>query len=104
MTCKIREAGDVLALDMNFPFETVTIYFKSRQNAEAVKRIIEADWAPPIVTTDCGVREVVLCKDCVEYSRAKVNEKGFLICPASGMDITEGDYCSYGERRMRKYD
>ncbi len=98
MTCKIREAGDVCALDMDFPFETVTIYFKSKQNAEAVKRIIEADWAPTIVTTDCGVREVVLCKDCVEYSRAKVNENGFLICPASGMEITEYDYCSYGER------
>ena len=23
---------------------------------------------------------------------------GFLICPASGMEITESDYCSYGER------
>jgi hypothetical protein len=31
------------------------------------------------------------------------NEKGFLICPASGMEITETDYCSYGER-MDKED
>lgn len=42
--------------------------------------------------------EVVYCKDCRYYQDAKVNEKGFLICPASGMEITEKDYCSYGER------
>ncbi len=44
---------------------------------------------------------VVRCKDCL-YSTdswAKVNEKGFLICPASGMEITDNDYCSYGERK-----
>ena len=29
--------------------------------------------------------------------RATVNEKGFLICPASGMEITPDDFCSYGE-------
>lgn len=42
------------------------------------------------------VAEVVRCKDCRYYPTAKVNEKGFLICPASGMEITETDYCSYG--------
>ena len=44
---------------------------------------------------------VVRCKDCL-YSTdswAKVNEKGFLICPASGMEITDMDFCSYGERK-----
>ena len=45
------------------------------------------------------VVEVVRCKDCVYFAKAKVNKKGFLICPASGMDITEEDYCSYGERK-----
>ena len=39
---------------------------------------------------------VVRCQDCRYYQDAKVNEKGFLICPASGMEITETDYCSYG--------
>lgn len=43
------------------------------------------------------VVEVVRCKDCRYYQTAKVNEKGFLICPASGMEITENDFCSYGE-------
>ena len=46
------------------------------------------------------VVEVTFCKDCRYYQDAKVNEKGFLICPASGMEITETDYCSYGERKV----
>lgn len=37
------------------------------------------------------------CKDCAYKERAKVNDKGFLICPASGMEITDDDYCSYFE-------
>ena len=42
---------------------------------------------------------VVRCKDCVYSQSAKINKKGFLICPASGMEITDDDFCSYGERR-----
>lgn len=49
------------------------------------------------------VAEVVRCKDCRYYQDAKANKKGFLICPASGMEITETDYCSYGAR-MDKED
>ena len=44
------------------------------------------------------VAEVVRCKDCQYYQDAKTNKKGFLICPASGMEIGETDYCSYGAR------
>ena len=44
------------------------------------------------------VAEVVRCKDCQYYQDAKINKKGFLICPVSGMEITETDYCSYGTR------
>lgn len=47
-----------------------------------------------------GVTIPVRCKDCTYWKNAKVNKKGFLICPASGMEITEEDYCSYGERRI----
>ena len=43
------------------------------------------------------VAPVVRCKDCEYKERATVNRKGFLICPASGMEITPGDFCSYGE-------
>ena len=43
--------------------------------------------------------EVVFCKDCVYQKDAKVNCKGFIICPVSNMEITDDDYCSYGKRR-----
>ena len=43
---------------------------------------------------------VVRCQECRYYPTAKVNEKGFLICPASGMEITETDYCSYSEKKI----
>ena len=46
-------------------------------------------------TVDAEV--VTRCKDCAHKERATVNEKGFLICPASGMEITPDDFCSYGE-------
>lgn len=49
------------------------------------------------------VRAVVLCKNCEYKEKAKVNSKGFLICPTSGMEITDGDYCSYGEPRSSLY-
>ena len=44
------------------------------------------------------VAPVVLCKDCKYAARAKWNKKGYRICPASGMEITDDDFCSYGER------
>lgn len=43
------------------------------------------------------VAPVTRCKGCKHKERATVNEKGFLICPASGMEITPDDFCSYGE-------
>ena len=43
--------------------------------------------------------EIVRCKDCIYQKDAKVNCKGFIICPASNMEITDDDYCSYGERK-----
>ena len=52
---------------------------------------IDIDLGPDVV-------EVVRCKDCQYYQDAKINKKGFLICPASGMEISETDYCSYGVR------
>lgn len=39
------------------------------------------------------------CKDCAYKQNAEVNDKGFLVCPASGMEITDDDYCSYFEPR-----
>ena len=48
--------------------------------------------------------KVVRCKNCRYYQTAKSNKKGFLICPASGMEITETDYCSYGVRMDKEDD
>ena len=45
------------------------------------------------------VVEVVRCRDCIYFDDATVNRKGFVICPAIGMEITDDDFCSYGERR-----
>lgn len=42
---------------------------------------------------------LVHCKNCIYGEEAKENDKGFLICPASGMEITDNDFCSYGERK-----
>lgn len=42
---------------------------------------------------------VVRCKDCVYSQSAKINKKGYRICPASHMEITDDDFCSYRERR-----
>ena len=52
------------------------------------KRLRDSNAFPEVVTR---------CKNCAQKERATVNEKGFLICPASGMEITPGDFCSYGE-------
>lgn len=46
--------------------------------------------------------EVVRCGKCEYWKKRFVNSKGFVICPASGMEITEDDFCSYGERREGK--
>ena len=45
------------------------------------------------------VVEVVRCKDCNYFCKSTVNKKGFLICPASGMEITDNDFCSYGVKK-----
>ena len=41
---------------------------------------------------------VVRCKDCTYMEDAYVCN-GFLICPASNMEITDNGFCSYGERK-----
>lgn len=42
---------------------------------------------------------VVRCKNCKYATKAKWNKKGYRICPASHMEITDDDFCSYGERK-----
>lgn len=61
---------------------------EEREDAE--KRLIAA-WntrsAPPIGR----------CGKCETKKRAIVNANGFLICPVSGMEIIDNDFCSYFE-------
>lgn len=47
----------------------------------------------------CPVVKLVCCEECTYWPKATVNKKGYLICPASGMEITYRDFCSYGEWR-----
>lgn len=57
---------------------------------------VDVDNAP---TVDAVV--VVRCKGCKYFDKAAPNDKGFCICPASGMEIVPDDFCSYGEPKER---
>ena len=67
------------------------------QQMDVILAIVDAQPTADVV-------EVTFCKDCRYCQDAKVNEKGFLICPASGMEITETDFCSYGQRKEDNLD
>ena len=56
------------------------------------RRIVKALPAADVV-------EVVRCKDCVYFEEDYVYAEGFVLCPAIGMEVTDMDFCSYGERR-----
>lgn len=73
---------------------------------EAVIDLITRRYENPEICTQeingiptANVAPVTRCKDCKYKERATVNGKGFLICPASGMEITPDDFCSYGKPR-----
>lgn len=94
MKCEIREICGDWALDMHFPFETVTVYFNSRQNAENVKKIIETDKSIPNTATVCDMVEVVRCRDC-RYRQGRVYCRRWT--PPRIMENM--DFCSFGERK-----
>ncbi len=82
--CNIINAipsADVVSREMREPTE---------EERASVKRYIDS------ISAD--VVAVVRCKDC-RYRNGKVNRKGFEVCDATGMDITDNDFCSWGERR-----
>ena len=96
MKCEIREICGDWALDMNFSFETITIYFNSRQNALNVKRILEVDNSIPNAATVCDMQEVVRCKDCKHLMFSDMYGE----CSQAPMGIVRpDDFCSYGERK-----
>lgn len=67
---------------------------KSKAKLETMKDVISLVKSQP--TSD--VQEVVRCKDCNYFSQTTVDKKGFCICSVSGMEITDNDFCSYGEK------
>ena len=77
---------------------------KSKVQAQEWKRdpavMLALDWIYMLINEQPTIDAVpvVRCRECRYRQKAKVNRKGFLICPASGMEITDDDYCSYGER------
>lgn len=96
MKCEIREICGDWALDMHFPFETVTVYFNSRQNAENVKKIIETDKSIPNAATVCDMQEVkhgVWIEGKSLEKCSLCGKKGFpdwLYCPSCGARM-DGD-------------
>ena len=66
------------------------------QECSRLKR--ERDQAVEELHRNTNAVPVVRCKDCVYKASAEVID-GFLICPASGMEICDDDFCSYGERK-----
>ena len=74
-------------------------FFKSSKlEAENKQLRRERDQAVEELHRNTDAVPVVRCKDCVYKASAEVID-GFLICPASGMEICDDDFCSYGERK-----
>ena len=69
---------------------------KLRAELDHLRR--ERDQAVEELHRNTDAVPVVRCKDCVYKASAEVID-GFLICPASGMEICDDDFCSYGERK-----
>ena len=69
-----------------------------RLEAENKQLRRERDQAVEELHRNTDAVPVVRCKDCVYKASAEVID-GFLICPASGMEICDDDFCSYGERK-----
>ena len=67
-------------------------HLQDEQYKGAIRRVLQQAPAADVV-------EVVRCKNCSYSKQAKINEKGFKICPISGMEITDYDFCSYADRR-----
>ena len=96
-----RKEKEELFLNFEILFTTVNGLFSNSKGEEhkAYSRVLD-------VISDIAIKrelepyriKIVRCKDCKYFQTAKVNNKGFLICPTSGMEITETDYCSYGEK------
>lgn len=66
------------------------------------KRVLADMTAADVVPVEHGLESFIRCKDCKYAAKAQWNKKGYRICPASHMEITDDGFCSYGERRESK--
>lgn len=84
--------------------ERVAFIFAQAITTDAAARDINSiahekiQWLIADTPTVKDAVQVVRCKDCVHFEDAKVNAKGFLICPNTGMDIWDECYCAHSER------
>lgn len=95
LTKRIGEYIEIIGCKSLYPTE-------ERKRAPATSAIVRlAAYEDSGLTPDevSELAKVVRCKDCEYKKKAKYNEKGYLICPASGMEITDNDFCSYGEKK-----
>lgn len=85
LRCPFCGRKDVLTLHLNS-----NIYHNYQSDCVLGGRFVPlSDWDTRAATP------VGSCKDCAEKEKSTVNKKGYLICPASGMDITDYDFCSW---------
>ena len=70
-------------------FDTLPWYDNQDRDEIALQEVVDAP------TVDAEI--VTRCNACKYMADALPNDKGFLICPASGMEIVPDDFCSYGE-------
>lgn len=75
--------------------ETLPIVRELREELKRTKEELEESRKVPTIGR---------CKDCANKEKAVVNAKGFLVCPASGMEITDEDFCSYFEPKPDRKD
>ena len=76
------------------PYAIDPVYRNTNSNIDMFTAMEILDELPTIDAVP-----VVRCGECRYRELAKVNCKGYTICPASGMEITDDDFCSYGERK-----
>ena len=95
MKAQIRYFCGDYALDLDFGYGIVTLYFNSYQNALNVKRIIEIDESVPNVATVADFVEVVRCKDCKHFT----DGMAIGMCERVHNPFPFNHFCRYGERR-----
>ena len=83
----LRKAAYIAKMQGSNPFRFVPYYEKAADAIKELQRICDA----------MKPKHDAVCIKCAYYAEAEYNGKGFLICPASGMDITAWDFCSYFE-------